>query len=109
MPASSAALYVREFEAEYFAHTLMKIGGIAVPVGTAESAKRRLFMHIRHAMKADIEGLDPSIVNWADPRKYRFLKDIRPDLFRPDSKRYFAAAKRRVNAILAGPAAAASS
>lgn len=92
--------YAREFEAELFAHKLMRVQGIEVANEMTVRAKSYVSRKITQSLMSRCKRLDPSIVNWADPHHFAFLKDVRADLFARDGKRYFADAKRRTDLAL---------
>lgn len=57
--------YVEEYEAESFAHVLLRRFHISVPRASTDNAKRYVRRKIAQALKRGLSALDPVIAEWA--------------------------------------------
>lgn len=57
--------YVKEFEAEQFAHGLLRRAGIAVPVKMTQRAKRYIAQSIARGLRGGLKAVDRDIASWA--------------------------------------------
>jgi hypothetical protein len=89
---SQRPVYVQEFEAEQFAHGLMRRDGLAVPRKMADRAKCYVRFKIRRAHNRFVRWIDPDIAKWAGTSAVGINWSAEPKRH----KHYHAASLRRV-------------
>jgi hypothetical protein len=91
-------VYVQEFEAEQFAHALMRRDGIAVPRAMTERAKRYVRSKINRAFVRGGQWFDPDIAAWAGSSVVGVNWCVPPE----KQRHYYATSMRRVDRFMAG-------
>lgn len=85
--------YVKEFEAEQFAHGLLRQIGVAVPRKMTDRAKGYVRRKIKSALRQRAKWIDPDIADWAG---LSLNQSVDPKHVHD----YFASAKARVEGAL---------
>lgn len=93
----SRPVYVREFEAEQFAHGLMRQSGIAVPRTMTMRAKAYVQSKMRRGFARGATWFDPDIAQWAGASVLSINFSAPPIAHRP----HYAVSLRRVERALA--------
>lgn len=97
--------YVEEYEAEQFAHVLLRREGVAVPRSMTERAKRYVRRKITQAHARFVRWVDPDIAEWSGVNVKGINWSADPKHVRP----YFAKAATRVRSVLGTRATGESS